>query len=243
IDPSRFVGSFDDGFVPVDLPFTFTLYGVPYDHAFVGTNGYLTFAGGDSTYIANVNTFNSRPRVAVHFMDLETPQSGTDGIFVNADVPGKFVVTWRNVHDCCGNGTPKSSFQVVLNADGRIQFGCDGVQSPFGLVGITPGPAATPQPIDFSQTPTFSVDAQTAPYDAIDGAFDLDHAFLTFTPNAAGGYDGQLRIPPPTVSLITPAAGDTLVGGPSIVVAAAPRVPGRTARVDFSGHRPAPVPH
>src|SRR5205814_6839215 len=124
-------------------------------------------------------------------------------------------------------------FQVVLNADGRIQFGYDGVQVTYGVIGITPG-QATPQLIDFAQTPVFSVDAQTAPYEVSNGPFDLDHSFVTFTPNASGGYDGQLRVPPPTVSLITPAAGDTLVQGQSIVMAAAPSVPERTAEVDFS---------
>ncbi|HEX9504622.1 MAG TPA: Ig-like domain-containing protein, partial [Acidimicrobiia bacterium] len=233
LDRARFVGSFDDGFARVDLPFPFTLYGVAYDHVFVGTNGYLTFVNGDSTYNANVNSFNNQPRIAVFFSDLETPQSGANGIFVNTDVSGRFVVTWRNVHACCGGGTPMASFQIVLNADGRIQFGYDGVQVTNAVVGITPGQATT-QTFDFTQTPVFSVDAQTAPYQIFNGRFGLDHAFLTFTPNAGGGYDGQFRIAPPTVILTSPVAGATLVQGESITMSATASAREPIAEVDFS---------
>ena len=32
-----------------------------------------------------MNSFNNQPRVAVFFSDLQTPQSGGNGIFVNAN--------------------------------------------------------------------------------------------------------------------------------------------------------------
>src|SRR5262249_32461684 len=81
-----------------------------------------------------------------------------------------------------GGDTPISHFQVVLFADGRIQFGYDGVPERTGIVGLTPGDVgAMPEAFDFSATPALAVGATTAPYEEFlgfpDSPFDLDHTF------------------------------------------------------------------
>lgn len=228
-------GSLDDGFAVVSLPFPFTFYGTEQTQVYVGTNGYLTFGSGDTTFSESVSGFaNSRPRLAVIFNDWISNQDATGGIYLNTQLPGRFVVTWQQVR--LFSTTQRATFQAVLYADGRIQFGYDAVQPRDGLVGITPGSFPATQLVDFSRTPSFSVDGRTAPYEQFFGVgnrpFDLEQTLITFTPAAGGGYDGRPRVPLPTVVLTSPAAGTQLVEGETGTLAAT--ATGQIAQVGFA---------
>jgi hypothetical protein len=133
---------------------------------------------------------------------------------------------------------PTSTFQLVLYADGRIQFGYDGAYLRDAIVGMTPGGdgggspeaagvPANEQAYDFSSEPAIAVDANTAPYEAFygfpDSPFDLDHTFLAFDPDGAAGYTGIVQVPTPeapTVEVVSPQVGDLLIEGQWINVLA-----------------------
>ncbi|HEY0170093.1 MAG TPA: Ig-like domain-containing protein, partial [Pyrinomonadaceae bacterium] len=203
----------------VDLPFAFKFYGQSYTQVFLGTNGYVTFGGGDSNYSANVGSFNAQlPRVAALFDDWLPQQVPTNGVYVNTQLPGRAVFTWRVVPQY-GTGLT-ATFQAVLFANGRVQLGYNAVQTRGGLVGVTPGGAPDAQAVDFSAQ-SFSVDGATAPYEHFGGTghlFDLERTYIGFTPTASGGYDVQVQPPSaggdnagPVVTAVSPAANATQV--------------------------------
>jgi hypothetical protein len=53
----------DDSFVAVNLPFPFRLQGVDYYTAYVGSNGYITFGEGYSSYSSLLPSFPSVPKI------------------------------------------------------------------------------------------------------------------------------------------------------------------------------------
>ncbi|WP_166892362.1 Ig-like domain-containing protein [Massilia sp. CCM 8734] len=194
----------DDCFVQRTLPFNFPFYGQVYGDAWVGSNGYITFDAGDATYSENVPSFNRRKRIAAFFDDL----IGGGGVFVNDRLPGRFIVTYDQTRHLTGTGT--NTLQIQLFRDGRIVFAYKGITAlgTGSLVGLTPGPGAPFQQVDFGATPLMNLPAATAIYDYFTQTkrFDLDQAFILFTPLAGGGYQVQTLVPP----LAAPAA--TLAG-------------------------------
>ena len=144
-------GNGDDGYREVQLtgaPFPF--YGINYDTIYVGTNGYITFTQGDTTFRLSPTVLASNlPRIAPLWADLEVVNSGS--IFYNR-LDGHHLITWE------GAGQPAyaglSTFQAQLYDDGRIAFAYRKVKAHAALAGISPGgSAADPQPVDFSNPP------------------------------------------------------------------------------------------
>lgn len=204
-------GIADDAAVAVTLPFAFNFYGVTYTQVYLGTNGYLTFGTPDDEYEETVPGFaNGAPRIAALYNDWYPYQKPGNGVYVNTSLQGRVAFTWQRVPHYnngdvgAGESTinEKGTFQIILFADGRIQFGYDGVIPRGGLVGISPGGNASAQKFDFTKAVSFSTDEETAPYEQFFGAtdqpFDLDNFFITHTPKVAGGYDIQVLSPLPT---------------------------------------------
>ncbi len=210
-----FISNCDDCDYTENFGFAFPFYGVNQTGGFVGTNGYITFGQGDSTYIESLPAFNSLPRISAFFDDLYAPCiGGTAGVYVNNQLPGVFVVTYLNDGHfppfCSGPNT----IQMQLYPDGRIVFAYSGITSidTGTIVGLTPGPNLPSQAADYSQQPNFNVPGGTAVYEYFTGAnlFDLDHGFIIYTPNAGGGYNVR--------TLLQPQGGNqTVTGGPSSV--------------------------
>ena len=176
------------------LPFAFPFYGVNQSTAFVGTNGYITFGSGDSTYAESVPAFNNRPRISAFFDDL----IGGGGVFINDQLPGRFVVTYDRTQQYCCYGS--RTLQIQLFNDGRIVFAYKGI-TPLDtgtITGLTPGPNSPFLQVNYSQTPSIEVPAGTAVYEYFTAAnlFDLDNSFVVFTPAAGGGYSVRTILPP-----------------------------------------------
>ncbi len=204
----------DDCYVQRTLPFSFPFYGESHADAWVGTNGYITFGSGDSNYIENVNAFNNRKRISAFFDDL----IGGGGVFINDSLPDRFVVTYdRTAHYSYGGS---STLQIQLFRDGRIVFAYKGITAldTGSITGLTPGPNAPFQQVDFSATPSVSVAPGEAIYEYFTSAstFDLDGAFILFTPAAGGGYQVRTIVPPVT------AAAATVVGAARLQQLSAP---------------------
>lgn len=205
----------DDCAFSFTLPFTFPFYGTNRTTAFVGTNGYITFNQGDATYSESLPAFNSLPRISAFFDDL----IGGGGMWVNASLPGRFVVTYNQMRHYSFGGS--NTLQIILFADGRIQFGYRGITAltTGTITGLTPGPSSPPQQVDYTTTPFFEVAPGTAVFEYFTSLnrFDLDFGFIIFAPTAGGGYTVRtiLQPPPGATAQITNGSATNLTAGPS----------------------------
>jgi hypothetical protein len=205
-----FLTNCDDCFFLRTLPFTFQFFGVNYTSTFVGSNGYFTFNQGDSTYVESLPAFTNRPRISAFFDDLYGAPSSVGAVYVNDQIPGRFIVTHDRVPHFSAGGS--NTLQIQLYQDGRIVFAYNGITAlnTGAITGITPGPNAPFQQVDYSTNRNFDVPSGTAVYEYFTAAslFDLDHAFIIFTPNVGGGYNVRTILPP------TPAPSSLVTGGP-----------------------------
>lgn len=204
-----YLSNCDDCSFQRSLPFSFPYYGVSYTNTFVGTNGYLTFNTGDSTFTENVPSFTSRPRISAFFDDLYGARSTVGAVYVNDQLPGRFIVTHDRVPHFSFGGS--NTMQIQLFQDGRIIFAYKGITSlnTGTITGITPGPNAPFQQVDFSTDRNFDALAGEAIYEyfTTTNLFDLDNGFVIFTPNGSGGYNVRTILPTP------PAAASLISGG------------------------------
>lgn len=204
-----FLSSCDDCAFLRALPFPFPFYGTTWNEVYVGTNGFLTFGSGDSTYIETLPDFNNRPRISAFFDDLYGRSTG--GVYVNDTLPGRFVVTHQTVQHYNTGGS--NTLQMILYADGRIQFAYRGItaREEGSIVGLTPGPNQPFVQLDYSNTPQATVPAGTSVYEYFtqNNPFDLDNGFINFTRNADGGYSVRVTTAP------SAAATAEVSGGPA----------------------------
>jgi len=144
-------GDSDNGYKEVQLeeaPFGF--YGTEYDSIFVGTNGYITFGGGDTNArISPAALAEDLPRIAALWADLDASHKG--GIYYRR-APGRHLVTWKKLPQTTYSG--KSTFQVSLYDDGRIGFAYRGVKVHAALIGLSPGGREDAEPLDLSRPPS-----------------------------------------------------------------------------------------
>jgi hypothetical protein len=183
-------------FVPFPPGFSVPFMGIErQDGVFVGSNGYLTFTAGDRTFTESVARFLSGvPRIAGLWDDLFPGVDGVSCVHANP-LSDRFIVTWNRVPEFVNVGM--NTFQIVLFADGRIQMGYAGLNARDGLVGISPGGGAAGVTIDYTTQTPFSTTEPVAIYELFPSGFDLDGAFLVFSPQGLG-YQVEFIPPPPT---------------------------------------------
>lgn len=171
------LGLSDDSFVEQPLGFTFPFHGVNYTSVFVGSNGYVTFGGGDTNFIESVGAFvNGLPRIAALWDDLNPGVRG--GVFFKTlTSPNRAVITWSEVPEFFDFGT--NTVQVTLFESGEITMRYNGITLEDALVGIGPGAVdPTQTEIDFSQD---------LPQTGLVG-----HIFELFAPGITGIWDKEL---------------------------------------------------
>jgi len=187
----------DDASYLKALPFAFPFYGVNFNSLFVGTNGYVTFNQGDSSYVENVPSFTRLPRIAALFDDLYGARSGVGAVYVNDSLPGRFIVTHDRVGHYSAGGM--NTFQIQLFQDGRIVLAYNGITAltTGSIVGITSGPSAPIQQVGFRVNRNFDVAPGTAIYEYFTSTnlFNLDKCFVIFTPDGIGGYNVRTIVP------------------------------------------------
>jgi hypothetical protein len=165
---------------------------------FVHNNGNITFDTSDFTYTETVNwLIGGPPRIAASWNDWIWSGSAS-GLYINDQLPGRFVVTWFKEAEYCCIG--QNTIQLILFSDGRVQYAYNGVDAPDAIVGFSPGNnLGTPRSVDFSVDPAIVTAAGEVVYEQfVDGTnpFDLDGGFVVSTPNALGGYDMRfVRLP------------------------------------------------
>jgi hypothetical protein len=196
----------DDTYTSVTLPFAFPFYGTARTTAFIGTNGYVTFDSGDSTYTETIPSFNRLPRIAAFFDDLYGRSTGCAHYNV---LPDRLVVTYNTVQHYSFGGS--NTLQMILFSDGRIQFGYRGITAltTGTIVGLTPGPSSPGQAVDFSVQTAVEIPAGTAVFEYFlsSNPFDLDGSFVVFTPRPGGGYSVRTILQPAGTATVQVSGG------------------------------------
>jgi hypothetical protein len=193
------VAQCDDCSVPRTLPFPFTFFGRTYTTVFVNNNGHLTFSSSESDFTETVDEFTRQARISAFWDDLDGRPAALPeaGLYVNDQMPDRFVVTWFHQQEYGGGGD--STIQATLFADGGMLFTYHGLTAWDAIVGITPGGAVPVRRVDYSANLSFRTTEPTTILEQFttgSNRFDLDGGFIVFTPKASGGYDMRV-IPPP----------------------------------------------
>lgn len=177
----------DNGYSGVSLDGNqFPFYGVSYDTFFVGTNGYITFAQGDtSARISPSALATELPRIAPLWADLDVSDSGN--IYYNR-LQGALLFTWNKAGQPSNDGA--STFQAVLYDDGRIAFVYKKVNAQAALIGISPGNSATAaQPVDFLKPPAERLTGPLFETFAKDKRLDLPAIMRAFYTTHSDSFD------------------------------------------------------
>jgi hypothetical protein len=193
------LGLGDDTYTLVKLgsPATVSIYGNSFPAFYVGSNGYITFTGGDQDYSPSLEDQFDMLRISGFFRDLN-PAAG--GQVSWRQLANRVAVTWQNVP--AYGATTSNTFQIELAFDGRIRLSWLTMGADSGIVGLSDGGGV---PADFEET-DFSALSETPPppppvtdfyteeFTAAANPFDLQHKSVTFTPTADGtAYTGSLR--------------------------------------------------
>ncbi len=138
----------DDDTYQLNLPFPFTFYGVNYNSVYVNTDGNLTFGISDTAHTERDlhRVVDGPPRIAPLLDDLLPSRTGFVSITKFAD---RVRVDWNSISEYGRRQT--STFQVILNASGVIQFNYLSVNITGGVVALSPGKSSPLQTMDFSQ--------------------------------------------------------------------------------------------
>ncbi len=124
----------DDDSQSVDIPFGFDFYGVEYNTAYVGSNGYLTFGSGDTGYDESFGSHFNLPRISMLFDDLNPSIGGTVSWKIVGDA---FVVTWSGVSEY--NTSNSNTFQISLFESGEMMLAWGSLDVGDAILGLSPG--------------------------------------------------------------------------------------------------------
>jgi subtilisin family serine protease len=120
----RLFASADDSTARVALPFAFSFYGRTYDSVSVCTNGFLAFAGHDSSLVNTDLPSDAegvpRALVAPFWTDLDLRAVRGAGRVLAWYDGSKFIVEWKDAVHFSGAGP--YSFQVLLWPSGTIEY-------------------------------------------------------------------------------------------------------------------------
>ena len=143
---TSWTGSADDGNSQITLSggSVVKLYGQNYSTFWVGTNGYITFSSGDTTWTESLAAHFNQPRISALFNDLDPGQGGAVSWRQLAD---RVVVTWLNVpHHNISN---QNTMQIEMLFDGKIKINYLAIADTDGLAGLSAGAGL---PTDFIQS-------------------------------------------------------------------------------------------
>lgn len=124
----------DDAYETVSLPFPFDFYDGSFSTAYIGSNGYVTFAAGDTTYSETWGAHFDQPRISMLFDDLNPSDGGTVTYGQQGDA---FVVTWQGIPEFSSSNS--NTFQVAWRQNGEIVMAWMGIDSGDSIVGLSPG--------------------------------------------------------------------------------------------------------
>lgn len=114
------VSAGDDNYEKVALSgFAFPFYGANYTSVFISSNGFLAFGNGDASYYnIGLPSRDAPTAIIAPFWDDHYPGAGGN-IYILQE-PARVIIQYQDVNRYGGGAA--YTFQVVLHADGRIQF-------------------------------------------------------------------------------------------------------------------------
>ncbi|MCK4341205.1 MAG: hypothetical protein KAY37_05715 [Phycisphaerae bacterium] len=115
------------------------LYGSAYSSCYVGSNGYVTFGGGDTDYSETLEEHFNLPRISGLYDDLNPSSGGTVSWKETVD---RVAVTWEDVPQY--SGTDANTFQIEMFFDGMITITCLSLDAADGLCGLSEGNGLDP---------------------------------------------------------------------------------------------------
>jgi len=198
----------DDGsYGPLNLPFTFELYGKSYHQVWINTNGSLTFNGPYSAHTAEGFPVKDQPMVAAFWGDVDTrnPASGQVYYMITETA---LLVNWDHVGYHDGAADKTNTFQIMIGTkespyigyNANIKFSYTDMQwataGGFGgnpsTVGVNGGDG-----VHYFQVGRFAENgfAYDGPGGNNDGIDYLDHRCFTFD----GSY--QQNMPPTALNM------------------------------------------
>jgi hypothetical protein len=111
----------DDSSILVNLPFTFSFYGVDKTQVRISSNGYLTFGAFGSTFTnTNIPNSGNPSDIICPFWDDLNPATSPGGTIHYLSSPTQFIVQYTNIRRFLT--TQPNTFEVILNADGSMLF-------------------------------------------------------------------------------------------------------------------------
>ena len=116
-----------------------SIYGQSYTGFYVGSNGYITFGSGDTTFSESLAAHFTLPRVSALFDDLN-PASG--GSVSWRQLSDRAVVSWVGVPEYGSSNS--NTFQIELFFDGRIAISHAGIDSNDSIIGLSAGDGLSP---------------------------------------------------------------------------------------------------
>ena len=128
----------DDDFAEVVLTddVNISFYGVSYDRFYIGSNGYITFGGGDTEYEALLENHFSLPRISGLFADLTPPDIQCISY---KQLDDRVAVTFEEV-PLYGDKDAKNSFQIeIFFVDETIRITWLGIEATGGIAGLSEG--------------------------------------------------------------------------------------------------------
>lgn len=148
-----------DGPVSLGAGQTINFFGGNYGALFVGSNGYVTFDAGATTFSPSpLDTQTVGKMIAGLFTDLDSRSDAASNVYFDDSVLGQLVVTWSQMGHFSQNYGVRSTFQLVIRSDqfavasgeGQIGFFYDSVTDGStasagfgdGLAAVNPGEVA-----------------------------------------------------------------------------------------------------
>jgi hypothetical protein len=132
-----------DSYIEIILPSgkTISFFGTSHDRLFVGSNGYVTFGTGDTSYSPSFSSHFKLPRISGAFADFGSLAGTSYGGIFFVELSNKIVVTWKDMIHIPGSGisTDQSDFQVEIFFDGRIRLSFLRAATIPCVSGLSPG--------------------------------------------------------------------------------------------------------
>lgn len=93
-------------------------FGNNYGGLYVGSNGYVTFGAGATSFSTNpLNIQTIAPMIAGSYTDLDSRDDGASNVYVNTSTPGQIIATWDGLGHYSRNYSVRSLFQLVIRSD------------------------------------------------------------------------------------------------------------------------------
>jgi beta propeller repeat protein len=116
-------GDADDGYLQIsNLGMTFPFFSQNYDHVFIGSNGYISFANGstdNAEYVFIPSSIQPNNFIAGCAMDLDCGKPDSKVFYHSAG--SQFIVTYWHVYDK-GSDSDYITFQIILYSSGNIKI-------------------------------------------------------------------------------------------------------------------------